>query len=189
MERLLWYFILYSFLGFLVEVAFARAVRAEKQDRKCFYFLPLCPVYGLGALLILAPAQQLYPYPILVAVWSALAATGAEYVMSLFYEKVLGVSFWDYTQLPGNLRGRICPLFSAFWSLLGLLSVYLIQPIAAAAADQIPTLLLRAAAVILLLDGGLTVFLLRKTGSTDVLCWYRRLPLPILPNSESDLKN
>ena len=104
MERLLWYFILYSFLGFLVEVAFARAVRAEKQDRKCFYLLPLCPVYGLGALLILAPAARLHPHPVLVALWSALAATGAEYVMSLFYEKVLGVSFWDYTQLPGNLR-------------------------------------------------------------------------------------
>lgn len=189
MERLLWYFILYSFLGFLVEVAFARVVRAEKQDRKCFYFLPLCPVYGLGALLILAPAHWLYPYPVLVAVWSAMAATGTEYIMSLFYEKVLGVSFWDYTQLPGNLRGRICPLFSAFWSLLGLLSVYLIQPLAAEAADQISTLLLRAVAVLLLLDGGLTVILLRKTGSTDVLCWYRRLPLLILLNSKSDLEN
>lgn len=189
MERLLWYFILYSFLGFLVEVAFARTVRAEKQDRKCFFFLPLCPVYGLGALLILAPSARLYPYPVLVALWSALAATGAEYVMSLFYEKVLGVSFWDYTQLPGNLRGRICPLFSAFWSLLGLLSVYLIQPLAAAAADRLPGWLLPVAVAALLLDGGLTAVLLRKTGSTDVLCWYRRLPLPILPNSESDLKN
>ena len=189
MREWFWYAVLYSFLGFLLEVAYARAVRAEKQDRKCFYFLPLCPVYGLGALLILAPAPLLAGRPLLLALWSGAAATGAEYAMSLFYEKVLGVSFWDYTQLPGNLRGRICPLFSAFWSLLGLLSVYLIQPLAAEAADQIPTLLLRAAAVVLLLDGGLTVVLLRKTGSTDVLCWYRRLPLLILPNSESDLKN
>ena len=37
--------------------------------------------------------------------------------------------------------------------------------------------------------GALTVFLLRRSGSTDVLCWYRRLPLPILPNSKFDLKN
>lgn len=189
MERLFWYFILYSFLGFLVEVAFARAVRAEKQDRKCFYILPLCPVYGLGALLILAPAAQLRPYPILVAVWSVLAATGAEYLMSLFYEKVLGVAFWDYAQLPGNLRGRICPLFSAFWGLLGLLSFYFVHPLASAAADQIPIWLLQTVAVVLLLDGAVTVFLLRKTRSTNVLCWYRYLPLLILPDSKSNLKN
>ena len=43
-KALFWYFVLYSFLGFLVEVAYARGLGVEKQDRKCFYFLPLCPV-------------------------------------------------------------------------------------------------------------------------------------------------
>ena len=38
-------------------------------------------------------------------------------------------------------------------------------------------------------DGAVTVRLLRKTGSTDALCWYRRLALPILPNFKSNLKN
>ena len=185
----IWYFILYSFLGFLLEVLFAKAVRADKQDRKCFYLLPLCPVYGLGALLILAPSWYLAACPILVAVWSFVAATGAEYLMSLFYERILGVSFWDYTQLPGNLHGRVCPLFSAFWGLLGLLTVYVIQPLAAPAIEYLPAWLLHIAVLLLLLDSALTVFLLRKTGSTDVLCWYRHLPLQILPNSESNLKN
>ena len=49
MARWFWYFMLYSFLGFVLEVLFARAIRNPKRDRKCFYFLPLCPVYGLGA--------------------------------------------------------------------------------------------------------------------------------------------
>ena len=54
-----WYFVLYSFLGFLVEVVFARITHNPKRDRKCLYFLPLCPVYGLGVLLMLAlPAAQ-----------------------------------------------------------------------------------------------------------------------------------
>ena len=188
-KALFWYFVLYSFLGFLVEVAYARGLGVEKQDRKCFYFLPLCPVYGVGALLILAPAARLSPYPALAAGWSALAATAAEYAMSLFYEKALGVSFWDYAQFPGNLGGRVCPLFSAFWCLLGLVTVYGIQPLAAAGVERLPDWLLPPAAAALALDGALSVFLLRRSGSTDVLCWYRRLPLPILPNSKSDLKN
>ena len=33
--RWLWYFIIYSFCGFLLEVAFARAIRHPKRDRKC----------------------------------------------------------------------------------------------------------------------------------------------------------
>ena len=188
-KALFWYFVLYSFLGFLVEVAYARGLGVEKQDRKCFYFLPLCPVYGVGALLILALAAWLSPYPAPVAGWSALAATAAEYAMSLFYEKALGVSFWDYAQFHGNLGGRVCPLFSAFWCLLGLVTVYGIQPLAAAGVERLPDWLLPAAAAALALDGALTVFLLRRSGSTDVLCWYRRLPLPILPNSKSHLKN
>ena len=51
--RWLWYFIIYSFCGFLLEVAFARAIHHPKRDRKCLLLLPLCPVYGLGACLIL----------------------------------------------------------------------------------------------------------------------------------------
>ena len=47
-----WSFTAYSFLGFLLEVAFAAAV-GGRPDRKGLLVLPLCPVYGLGAGLIL----------------------------------------------------------------------------------------------------------------------------------------
>ena len=49
MARWLWYFYWYSFLGFLLEVAFARISGHPKRDRKCLLLLPLRPVYGLGA--------------------------------------------------------------------------------------------------------------------------------------------
>ena len=74
-----WYFVLYSFLGFLVEVVFARITHNPKRDRKCLYFLPLCPVYGLGVLLMLAlPAARSNSW--LLFLWAALSATGAEYL-------------------------------------------------------------------------------------------------------------
>ncbi len=50
----LWYFGIYSFLGWLVELAFAAATRSEERRRRCLLFLPLCPVYGLGMLAALA---------------------------------------------------------------------------------------------------------------------------------------
>lgn len=168
-----WYFVLYSFLGFLLEVAFARAIRNPKRDRKCFYFLPLCPVYGLGALLILAPAPLLWDAPVLLALWSALAATAAEYAMSLLYEKLLLVSFWDYSHLPWNVKGRVCLLFSFFWCGLGLLVVYGIHPLAVSIIGAVPSWLTLPAVLFLALDTFFTVYVLRREKSTDALRWYR----------------
>ena len=101
-----WYFFLYSLCGFILEVLFARATHAAKQDRKCFLLLPLCPVYGLGALGILAAASLLHRDPLLMALAGGGVATAAEYLMGLFYERVLGVAFWDYSHLPMNVGGE-----------------------------------------------------------------------------------
>ena len=54
MTVLLWYFWIYSFLGYLLEKLFAKVTRARQQGRKGFLLLPLCPVYGLGMLSVLA---------------------------------------------------------------------------------------------------------------------------------------
>lgn len=174
MAALFWYFIIYSFLGFLLEVAFAGVTRNPKRDRKCFYFLPLCPVYGLGALLILAPAPLLWDRPLLLALWSALAATAAEYLMSLLYERVFLTSFWDYSHLPFNVGGRVCLVFSLCWCGLGLAVVYGLQPVVRAAAGAIPGWLTLPTALFLGLDTVFTFLVLRRTGSTEALKWYRR---------------
>lgn len=47
-----WYFLFYSFLGFLLEVGYAWWTGGP-LDRKCLLLLPLCPVYGLGACTVL----------------------------------------------------------------------------------------------------------------------------------------
>ena len=148
----------YSFLGFLLEVAFARVTHNPKRDRKCFYFLPLCPVYGLGALLILAPAPLLSRHIVLLALWSAFAATTAEYLMSLLYETFLHVSFWDYSHLPFQIHGRVCLLFSLFWCGLGLLLVYGVQPLVAEIVSSIPGWLTLPTALFLGLDAVFTVY-------------------------------
>ena len=77
MASLLWYFWIYSFLGWLLELAFAAASRSRERRRRCLLFLPLCPVYGLGMLAVLAlpPMGRLGQ-----VVFGGLAATAVEYV-------------------------------------------------------------------------------------------------------------
>ena len=48
------YFIFYSFAGYLLEKLFAWLIHSPNQVRKCFFLLPLCPVYGLAMAAVLA---------------------------------------------------------------------------------------------------------------------------------------
>lgn len=170
-----WYFVIYSFFGFLLEVLFARAIRNPKRDRKCFYFLPLCPVYGLGALFIVALPPFVQANPLLLALGGALAATAAEFGMGVFYEKVLKVQFWDYSHLPLNIGGQVCLLFSVFWCGLGLALVYWVHPAVTLWVSHIPTFLTLPSALFLLLDAGFAVYVLRRDRTTDALLWYRHV--------------
>ena len=169
----IWYFILYSFLGFLLEVLYAQVTRSSKPDRKCFLLFPLCPVYGLGALGILTAAQFLYDRPLLLAVVGGGAATAAEYAVDWFYERVLGVSFWDYSHLPMNINGRVCIFFSLAWSVLALGLVYGTDPLVLPLLARIPPRFTPPAAVVLMSDGLISAAALRLTRTTDVLRWYR----------------
>ena len=42
--------------------------------------------------------------------------TGCELLCGLVFNR--DRQGWDYSRLPGNFRGQICPLFSALWFLL-----------------------------------------------------------------------
>ena len=167
-----WYFVIYSFLGFLLEVVYARLTHSRKPDRKCFLLLPLCPVYGLGALGILIAAQIFYDRPLLLAIVGGGAATAAEYLMDLFYEKVLGVSFWDYSDLPFNINGRVCLPFSLAWTVLALGLVYLLHPWVAVLTAYVPAGFLPPTVILLASDAVISGWLLRTTGTTDSLKWY-----------------
>lgn len=169
---LLWFFLIYSFLGYLLETLYAHIKHASHQSRKCLLLLPLCPVYGIGAAAILA-----LPSPVSSRIWlllpcAALTATAAEYAMALFYERVWRVSFWDYSGLPGCLHGRICLPFSCAWGVLGLMTVRLIHPLVQRFATGLPQVLLPYLAVLLLSDLLVTGVLLRRTGDPAALMWY-----------------
>lgn len=166
--RWLWYFIIYSFLGFLLEVAFARLVGHPKRDRKCFLLLPLCPVYGLAmvCVLALAPAEGgLVP----LAVLGGAVCTGVEYAVHLFYERALGVRFWDYSQLPGHIRGRICPRFAVIWGVLSAAAVRLVQPALEVLAAQVPPWLTFLLWMVLAADSVFTWALLSRRHDTNLL--------------------
>lgn len=123
--QLFWYFWIYSFLGWGLERAFAFAVHAERQARRCFLLLPLCPVYGLGMLAVLALPPMNWPG---LVFFGGLTATAVEYAVHWASETFLGVRFWDYSGVVGNLGGRVCLPFSLAWGPLTAAAVQFVQP-------------------------------------------------------------
>ena len=168
---LFWNFMIYSFLGFLLEVAYARTT-GGRPNRKCLWVLPLCPVYGLGACLILAFSPPVTPYPPAVFLLGALTATGAEYLAAGYYETLLGVSVWDYRDLPGNFQGRVCLPFSLAWGVLSLPLVYWLHPLLSPLLGEIPAPVGYAALAALLADLLLSALLLRRHRDIGCLRWY-----------------
>lgn len=168
-----WNFVVYSFLGFLLEVVFAAAV-GGRPDRKGLLVLPLCPVYGLGACLILLLPPWVSARPWALFLLGGLAATAAEYCAALYHEKALGVSFWNYDSLLGSVQGRVCLPFSLAWGTLSLGLVYWVHPILEPWLLLIPRPVSWMALVTLTADGLLTAALLRRSGDTACLRWYSR---------------
>lgn len=172
---LFWIFLIYSFIGFLIEVCYARMTGESKRDRKCRLFLPICPVYGLGALGLLLLPEQIQANPFLLFPAAVLVCTGAELLAGLFYEKVFLVSFWDYSHLPLHLGRHVCLRFALYWGALTLAIYYFLHPAFAWLAAAIPTRAAPPAAALLCTDTILTMLLLRRTRDTGSLRWYARL--------------
>lgn len=56
--------------------------------------------------------------PLLVPFAGAAAITVLELAVGLLVNRLLGLSVWDYSSLPGNLLGQICPRYSLLWVLV-----------------------------------------------------------------------
>ena len=77
-----------------------------------------------------------------------------EYVVGWIGEVIFQIKWWDYSNMPFNIHGRICILFSVFWGLLALVLIRLINPYIEILIDKIPKKIFKVTTTIL------TIFLL-----------------------------
>ena len=51
--------------------------------------------------------------------------TAAEFAAGCILNLWLGLGIWDYSNLPGNILGQICPQFTLAWAGLSLIAIVL----------------------------------------------------------------
>ncbi len=123
-KQILWYFIIFSIVGLIIETVFCYVTTGVIESRKGLIWGPFCPVYGVGATLLILLLNPYQDKLIKLFVMGSILGNAIEYLLSFILEAYYGTRFWDYSYLKWNLNGRICILYSIYW---GILSVILIR--------------------------------------------------------------
>ena len=165
----IWYWFAYSFLGYCLEKLFAAATSSSHRLRRCFVFLPLCPVYGFAMVTILLLGAEKLPGAWEQILLGMLAATAMEYAVHWGYERLFQVQFWDYSSTKCDVNGRICLPFSICWGILSMLAVRYVQPVLEGYAALLPEWAAALAVFLVTLDGILTARVLLTTHDIDAL--------------------
>ena len=124
--RILAYFIIYSVLGYIIETVFGIVTKGVWESRQSFLYGPFCAIYGLGACIMIISLHKYGKKYNALFIGGFIVGSIVEYLVSLIGELILGVKWWDYSNMPLNIGGRICVYFSIFW---GFLSIYLLASV------------------------------------------------------------
>ena len=152
--RLLAYFVIYSFLGFVVETIFGMLTKGVIESRRSCFYGPFCCIYGLGAAIMIPGLKKFKRSNWTLFIAGAIEGSIIEYVVGWIGEVIFQIKWWDYSNMPFNIHGRICILFSVFWGLLALVLIRLINPYIEILIDKIPKKIFNITTIIL------TIFLL-----------------------------
>lgn len=140
MYEFLWFFFIYAFLGWCLEVSFV-ALTSGRFVNRGFLNGPVCPIYGFGATLLIYLLTPLRHSLILFFVCSVALTTVLELLVGVLLEKLFHQRWWDYSNMPFHFKGYICPLFSLMWGIACLVVVGFIHPPVGWLVGKIPHLL------------------------------------------------
>ena len=126
--RILAYFIIYSVLGYIIETIYGMITKGVWESRQSFLYGPFCGVYGLGAVVMIICLHKFPRKFNMLFIGGFVVGSIVEYVVSFVGEMLLGVKWWDYSNMPLNINGRICVYFSVFWGFLGIYLIASLNP-------------------------------------------------------------
>lgn len=144
-------FIIYSVMGWIYETIFC-TIKNKKWENRGFLYGPLCPIYGAGAT-ILSVIMSLVETELSWWQIFLLGYVGSvilEYVTHWGLEKLFHAKWWDYSNMPLNIKGRVCVPASIGFGLASILIAYVIFPFVSILTGWMPPLLMETVALVLM---------------------------------------
>ena len=145
-------FFVYAFAGWCMEVIL-KYRQYHRFINRGFLTGPVCPVYGCGAVLITVVIGNLASVEsglIMTFALSFVICGAVEYLTSLVLEKIFHARWWDYSQKPMNLHGRVWIGNLLLFGLAGIAIILLLNPAFYSVLDRIPLRTREVLAVVLL---------------------------------------
>ncbi|MCI8698010.1 MAG: putative ABC transporter permease [Oscillospiraceae bacterium] len=127
LSQLFLYFILYAFLGWVMETCYCSVVERRLVARG-FLYGPICPIYGGGVTLMILFFTPLKGNLILFYGVAVVVMTSWEYLVGWVLEVTTHVKYWDYSQFRFNLKGRVCLWVALTWGVLSYIVIFFIHP-------------------------------------------------------------
>ncbi|MDD7389211.1 MAG: putative ABC transporter permease [Lachnospiraceae bacterium] len=138
-HKLVWLFMIGAFLGDITETIFCRVTAGVWMSRSSVVWGPFSIVWGFA---IAAATALLYKYRNRSDSFLFLTGTflgGAyEYFCSVLSELVFGKVFWDYSEIPFNLGGRINLLYCFFWGIAAVVWIKQLYPVFSSLIEKVP---------------------------------------------------
>ncbi len=154
------YFFVYSLLGWCMETLYC-SLQERRFVPRGFLHGPICPIYGVGVLLMLLFFKPLADHILVFYLVSTVTMSAWEYFVGWFLEATTHMRYWDYSMYRFNLKGRICLWVSLMWGVLSYVCVFWIHPPVERLIAAIPAPVQTAAAAVLslaaLVDAALTI--------------------------------
>lgn len=123
LEQWLLFFFFYCFCGWIWECCYV-SFHQRRWVNRGFIHGPFLPLYGSGAIVVLFLTLPVREDFVLIFVLGMLGATLLEYFTGITMEKLFHMRYWDYTDMPLNVKGYICLPSSVLW---GVFSVFLVK--------------------------------------------------------------
>ncbi len=174
------FFIIYSIIGWTYESILC-SITGKKLVNRGFLNGPLCPVYGFGAILVLIVFYGDNTALIPLFLSSMILTTLVEYITSVLLEVFFNAKWWDYTERPFNIHGRVYLTGALVFATLSVLLIRIIHPFILSLMERLPLNIIVVLAltifIVLLVDLYFTVrhILLLKTRLTTTRQEFDRL--------------
>lgn len=143
------YFV-FSVLGWMMEVTL-KYIQYHRFINRGFLIGPYCPIYGSGVVLVTVLVGGLVgirggtPGEIFLA--GFFICGGLEYFISWYMEKAFHARWWDYSQKPMNLNGRVWIGNLMLFGLASVVIVVWIDPVYFRLIEKLPLFWLHFAAI------------------------------------------
>ena len=143
-------FISYAFLGWCLEVVF-HIFTERRFINRGFLSGPLCPIYGVGAVLIIMFLDQIDSSFWSIFLGGMIFASLLEIVTGYVLFKVFKTRWWDYSESRFNIGGYISLEFSLAWGFASIFMMRVLQPRVNGFIMSIPAKYVNKIAIVLFL--------------------------------------